>query len=101
MLRVLRDSGGTAIAVSEQAIVDAQRLIARLEGIWTSPEGAALVAALGQMKDRRDVTGDAEVVMIFTGAGLKYDPPTLAPPAHLEGSPDDAAATIARLIAAA
>ncbi len=99
MLRVLRESGGGAVAVSDPAIVEAQRLVARLEGIWTSPEGAALVAALGQMKDRGEVTADAEVVMIFTGAGLKYDPPSLAAPTHLAGAPDEAAATIARLLA--
>jgi threonine synthase len=99
MLRVLRDSGGGAIAVSEQAIVDAQHLVARREGIWTSPEGAALVAALGQMKDRGELASDSDVVMIFTGAGLKYEPPALPAPTHLAGSPDAAAATVARLLA--
>src|SRR5688572_17416140 len=94
MLRVLRESGGGAIAVSEQAIIDAQHLVARREGIWTSPEGAALVAALGQMKDRGELASDSEVVMIFTGAGLKYEPPALPAPTHLAGAPDDAAATV-------
>src|SRR5712692_4699053 len=37
MLRILRETGGGAVAVSERAIEDAQRLLARLEGIWTSP----------------------------------------------------------------
>jgi threonine synthase len=100
MLRVLRDSKGGAVAVSEQEIVDAQHLVARLEGIWTSPEGAALVAALARMKDGREVTADTEVMLIFTGAGLKYDPPALPAPTHLAGSPDDAAATVARLLPA-
>jgi threonine synthase len=100
MLRVLRDSGGGAVAVGEQAIVDAQRLIARLEGIWTSPEGAALVAALAQMKDRGEIAADAETMLILTGAGLKYDPPSLPAPVHLDGSPEAAAATVARLLAA-
>ena len=53
MLRILRETGGGAFAVSERAIVDAQRLLARLEGIWTAPEGAALVAALERLKDGR------------------------------------------------
>ena len=99
MLRVLRDSGGDAIAVTEQAIVEAQHLVARLEGIWTSPEGAALVAALASMKDRGGVTADTEVAMIFTGAGIKCQPPALPAPTHLTGSPDDAAATVRRLLA--
>src|SRR5262249_44046208 len=37
MLKVIRDTGGEAIAVSEGAIVDAQRRLARREGIWTAP----------------------------------------------------------------
>ena len=59
MLRVLRESGGGAVAVSERAIVEAQHRLARLEGVWTSPEGAALVAALGMMKAAGQVTADA------------------------------------------
>ena len=53
----------TAAAVSEREIVDAQRLLARLEGIWTSPEGAANVAALIQMKDAGVVAADTRVVI--------------------------------------
>jgi threonine synthase len=89
MLRILRDSGGDAIAVSERAIVDAQRLLARLEGIWTSPEGAALVAALATMKDRGQVTADARVVIMLTGAGIKYAPPELPTPIDLVGTDDE------------
>jgi threonine synthase len=88
MLRVLRESGGDAIAVSERAIVDAQRLLARLEGVWTSPEGAALVAALAVMTERRQLTADARVVLMLTGAGLKYAPPDLPPPLDLTGPPE-------------
>jgi threonine synthase len=99
MLRVLRETGGDAVAVSEQAIVDAQRLVARLEGIWTLPEGAALVAALATLKDLGRITADTEIAMIFTGAGIKYPPPPLPAPAHLSGSPDAAAAEVAEMLA--
>src|SRR3989441_9073951 len=61
MLRVLRETGGGAVAVSETAIQDAQRLVARLEGIWTAPESAALVAALRVLKGRGDEIGRAHV----------------------------------------
>jgi threonine synthase len=94
MLRVLRESGGSALAVSEGAIQDAQRLLGRLEGIWTSPEGAALVAALAMLKDRGDVTREARIVLVLTGAGLKYDPPALAPPVHLAGSDEEVLARV-------
>src|SRR5881409_2208293 len=86
MLKILRDTRGDAIAVSERSEEDAQRLLGRLEGIWTSPEGAALVAALAQMKERGAVAADARVVLVLTGAGIKYDPPPLPPAVDLAGS---------------
>ncbi len=94
MLKILRDTGGDAVAVSERAIQDAQRLLARLEGVWTSPEGAALVAALGMLKDGRGISDDARVVLVLTGAGIKYDPPPLSPPIDLEGSDDAVVASV-------
>jgi threonine synthase len=100
MLRILRETKGGAVAVSEPAIVDAQHLVARTEGIWAMPEAAALVTALGTLKDRGEVTRDMEVVMMFTGAGIKYVPPPLPAPMDLTGSPDEAAATVKRVLTA-
>src|SRR5262249_24881234 len=88
MLKILRESDGDAVAVSERAIVEAQHLLARLEGIWTSPEGAALMAALGILKDRGRITADARVAVILTGAGIHYTPPEVATPSHPEGRPE-------------
>ena len=89
MLKILRDSEGDAVAVSERAITEAQRLLARLEGIWTSPEGAALVAALGVLKDRGRIARDARIVIMLTGAGIKYEAPELPTPIDLAGTPDE------------
>jgi threonine synthase len=100
MLKILRDSRGGAIAVSEKAIQDAQRLVGRIEGIWTAPEAAALVAALGTLKDRGEPVRDAEVMMIFTGAGLKYDPPPLGSPTDLAGSEEEILAQVRRTVGA-
>ena len=86
MLKVIRDTGGEAIAVSEAAIVEAQRLLARLEGIWTAPEAAATVAALAIMKEAGRLAGDARVLLVLTGAGLKNDPPPLPPVTDLAGA---------------
>jgi threonine synthase len=99
MLRILRETKGGAVAVSEPAIVEAQRLVGRVEGIWTMPEAAALVAALTALRDRGEVTRDAEVVMVFTGAGIKYAPPSLPAPTDLTGSEDAILATIRRSLA--
>jgi threonine synthase len=100
MLRILRESGGDAIAVSERAIVEAQHLLARLEGIWTSPEGAALIAALGVMKDRGQVTADARIVIMLTGAGIKYAPPELPTPIDLIGTDEEVRAHVRRALGA-
>jgi threonine synthase len=89
MLDVLRDTRGDAIAVSESAIQDAQRLFARLEGVWTAPESAALIAALIEMKERGAVTAESRIVLVLTGAGLKCDPPPLAAATDLSGPDDD------------
>lgn len=94
MLRILRESDGDAIAVSERAIAEAQRLLARLEGVWTSPEGAALVAALAIMKDRGQVAAEARVVIMLTGAGIKNPPPELPTPIDLAGSDEEIRMTV-------
>ncbi len=100
MLRVLRATRGGAIAVSENAIRDAQRLVARVEGIWTAPESAALVAALQILRDRGEVARDAEVMLVLTGIGFKYDPPPLAAPTHLSGPEDEVLAQVRRAVGA-
>jgi len=94
MLRILRATGGRGCAVSEKEIVEAQRLLARLEGIWTAPEAAAAVAALTRMKDEGLVGAGTRVVMVFTGCGIKYTPPPLAPPLHLAGDESEVLAQV-------
>jgi threonine synthase len=98
MLRILRETGGGAVAVSERAIADAQRLLARLEGIWTAPEGAALVAALEVLTDAQTLARDARVVLVLTGTGIKYAAPELPAPTDLDGSDEDVAAQVQRAL---
>jgi len=90
MLQIVRSTGGEGRAVSERAIVEAQRLLARLEGIWTVPEAAACVAALIEMREARAVDPADRVVLVMTGAGIKYVPPPLEAPVDLAGGIDDA-----------
>jgi len=94
MLRILRETGGHGRAVSEREIVEAQKLLARHEGLWAAPEAAAALAALIQMKDLRLVEADTRVVLVLTGAGIKTTPPSFPPPTHLEG---DEAQVLARV----
>jgi threonine synthase len=101
MLGVLRDTGGGAVAVSEDAIRDAQRRLARLEGVWTAPEAAALVAALAVLRARGEVAADARVVLVLTGAGIKYDAPPLADPVDLDGTGEEVVAAVRRALGGA
>lgn len=100
MLSILRETGGGGVTVTESEIVDAQKLLARMEGIWTAPEAAATVAALIQMKDRRQVDAGTRVLMVFTGAGIKNAPPSLPSPVHLEGEGEQLFARVKQAIGA-
>jgi threonine synthase len=66
----IRRSGGTMIEVSEEAIVGAVHDLAASEGIFACPEGAATVAAAGQLAATGELVGP--VVLYNTGAGAKY-----------------------------
>jgi threonine synthase len=72
MLRVLRESGGAAIAVSDEEMLADIRLAGRLEGLFFCPEGAACVAALRRLR-KTGWIGVSDSVLIFnTASGLKY-----------------------------
>lgn len=63
---------GTAVAVSDTAIVEAQRELAVLEGIFSAPEGAATVAALQALILEGWIHPEERIVLFNTGSGLKY-----------------------------
>jgi len=79
ILSAVRESGGTAIAVSDDALLAGQRRLATLEGIFAYPEGGATLAALERLLDRHWIRPDERVVLFNTGTGLKY-PETLREP---------------------
>lgn len=72
ILRNLHQSQGTAIAVSDAEITQAQQRLARLEGIFAAPEGAATLAALEQLLQQGWVHPNERIVLFNTGSGLKY-----------------------------
>jgi threonine synthase len=98
MLKIMRDTGGHARTVSEKQIAEAQKLLARVEGIWTAPEAAATLAALCQMKETGDLDAGSRIVMVLTGAGIKNTPPPLAEPVHLDGDEGQVLATVRRAL---
>jgi threonine synthase len=72
ILQVLRESGGTAVAVSDDEILAAQRKIGLLEGIFAAPEGAATYAGLVKLIEQQWLDPQAKVLLMNTGSGLKY-----------------------------
>jgi len=72
VLRAARKSGGKALAVTDEEIMDSVGLMARSEGLFTCPEGAATLAALRRMVEEGGVDRDERAVLFNTGSGLKY-----------------------------
>jgi len=72
ILDILRASGGTAIAVPDDAIRDAVQELASSEGVFAAPEGAATVVAARQLYASGWMRPDETVVLYNTGGGLKY-----------------------------
>ncbi|MBM3735133.1 MAG: threonine synthase [Acidobacteria bacterium] len=72
ILESVRESGGTAIAVSDDEMLDAGIGLATQEGMFVAPEGAACVAALKKLLDSGFLKPEERMVIYNTGAGLKY-----------------------------
>ncbi len=72
VLGALYDSGGRAVEVSDDEIMDVLLTLARTDGSFICPEAAAAVAGVKRMREEGDLTRDDEVMVINTGSGLKY-----------------------------
>ena len=75
ILRAVRESGGFALAVEDEAIDAARTEVARSEGLLLCPEGAATYAAFKQSLAAGRIARDARVILYNCGAGLKYPMP--------------------------
>ena len=72
VLRALRETAGTAVAVSDAEIVQAVSDLARDEGLWVCPEGAATLAAVRRLREEGWISGRERILLLNTGTGLKY-----------------------------
>ncbi len=72
MLRAIRESGGTAVSVSDEAMIAAMLEIGRSEGISAAPEGGAALAATRQLVANGSIKPTDSVVLFNTGGALKY-----------------------------
>jgi len=80
VLEAVRETGGTCLAVSDEAILSALRDTGRSEGALICPEGAAAVAAVPALLAQERLRPEDRVVILNTGTGLKY-------PGVIEASP--------------
>lgn len=98
-LKAIRNSGGTAESVSDEEIIQAQKMLASLEGIGVEPASATSIAGLKKLIDQGEIDPSERVVSVVTGHILKdpqevvevSEPPIKVPPKyneiikHLEG----------------
>jgi threonine synthase len=69
--RIARETGGVVEAVSEEEIVEAMRLLARTEGIFTETAGGVTIGVLAKLARSGRWRGDETIVAYVTGHGLK------------------------------
>ena len=72
ILDILKKSRGSAIAVTDEEILEATRHWARVEGIFAAPEGAAALAAYRKLRSTGFFKPEDTVILFNTGSGLKY-----------------------------
>jgi len=72
ILDALRTSGGGAITVSDNEILNMMEVVASLEGMFICPEGAATAVALEKLVAEGTVSKGERALLLNTGSGLKY-----------------------------
>jgi threonine synthase len=72
ILRAVRESGGTALSVSDRSMIDGMLAIGKLEGVSAAPEGGAALTAIQQLVAQRSIGASDSVVLFNTGGALKY-----------------------------
>jgi len=70
-LTAVRESGGAGVRVTDEGIFEAQRALAREEGLFVEPSSSAAVTAVMQLAARRALDPDETIVVVLTSSGLK------------------------------
>lgn len=73
MIRALRESGGTAISVTDEALMDGVKELSAHQGVYACPEGGAVWKAAQQLLESGWIRPEEKVVLFNTGTGLKYN----------------------------
>ena len=72
MLRVLRESGGTVVSISDEDMLEGMRELGQLEGLFVAPEGAAVWMAARHLLTAGTISPDEQILLLNTGSGQKY-----------------------------
>jgi threonine synthase len=73
ILQAVRESGGTAVAVTDEQMMEAANLIGRCQGVFPAPEGGAVLAASRRLLADGWLGADERVLLFITGSGHKYE----------------------------
>ena len=81
VLKLIRENKGMILAVTDEDMLEAQRLLAEREGVFCLPDSATTLAGLFELAGRVRLTPEDDVVLLITGTGLKnleaLDPATM------------------------
>ena len=97
-LAALRESKGAGVALTDEGVLEAQRALAREEGLFVEPSSAASMTAVMQLAARKELDPDQTIVVVLTSGGLK-DPGTSRtwmPPVPAAGADFDHVLTVLR-----
>jgi threonine synthase len=78
IIKIVNETKGTSSIVSEEEMLNSIKLLARTEGLWICPEGAATFASLPHLLEEGAVDRDEKVLLYNTGLGILY-PETVTP----------------------
>jgi threonine synthase len=96
-LKAIRESGGTAVVVSNEAIMHWQQRLAGEEGLYVEPASAGALAATQQLRATRDIKEGETVVALLTASGLKDTATTAAVQGDLPAAPKERGEVLAML----
>lgn len=72
MLRVLSESGGTAISITEAEMIEGMQELGSREGLFVAPEGAAVWMAARKLLNSNFISPNEHILLLNTGSGQKY-----------------------------
>jgi len=100
ILEAIRESGGTAITVTDDEMREGMTLAAEREGLFVSPESGAAVIATQKLREREFLDSDDLAVIFATGSGLMHVDLIDRPVATIDPNSSDLLAAITAVLPA-